>query len=290
MMKHPLRSLATTFRRSHAAAVAFLVVGSFAASVANAHPASYERLVLINAQIAADPTNPDLYVKRGQIHLEDVHWDAALADYEKAIELGVNADVADYVRGELFVLSEKPAQAEGFFDRLLKRQPGHAKARLLRARARAALGRQSEAADDFLQTLQDTPRASPDLYVEVIHALVAAGRNPKALALADQGCERLGVVTSLAHEAVELEVAAKMYDQALKRLADLIERPGFRERWLVRRAEVFELAERQDEAYLAWQKARDALAKRPAHRRKAKVLQELQQEIDRALERLATEE
>ncbi len=61
-----------------------------------------DALADMDAAIELDPTNPELYVLRGQITLYLYEWDRVLADYNRAIELDPDYADAYYYRGILF--------------------------------------------------------------------------------------------------------------------------------------------------------------------------------------------
>jgi tetratricopeptide (TPR) repeat protein len=56
----------------------------------------------MNAAVALDPTNPALYVLRGNITLLIYEWDAVLADYNTAIQLDPDYADAYFYRGVLY--------------------------------------------------------------------------------------------------------------------------------------------------------------------------------------------
>ena len=248
-----------------------------------AHPVASERLELVNQRIAADPTQAALYLERGQIYHHEDAWDAALADYQRAAELGLDPNVSDLAHGELLQQAGRPAEAKVFLDRLLNQHPDHLQALEARARAYSALGLTAAAADDYHRLLTLAPKPAPDLYLEAIRAAVRADRNADALRWADMGLDRLGPLSVLATEAIELEVTRRRYDHAIARLDRIVATSSFVEKWLVRRAEVLALAGRQEDACAAYKTALEALERRPAKRRTTRALTELERRIRNGL-------
>jgi tetratricopeptide (TPR) repeat protein len=55
----------------------------------------------VDAALALDPTNPALYVLRGQAFLALYEWDLSLSDYNTAIQLDANYADAYFFRGVL---------------------------------------------------------------------------------------------------------------------------------------------------------------------------------------------
>lgn len=256
--------------------LAALVLAALPVAV-GAHPGARERLELLSQEIAADPSDAELYLRRGQVYHHEDRWDAALADYQRAAELGIDPDLADLARGETLQQAGRPAQARGYLDRLLARRPDHPRALLLRGRALSTLGRAAAAADDYSRALDLSPRASPDFYLEVVRALRRAKRDGEALKRTDEGLERLGPLSVLAAAAIDIEVANGRYERALERLDRIAAGSGFAERWLVRRAEILELRGSPEEACEAFEAALEALERRPENRRSTRILRQLEQ-------------
>ena len=128
-----------------------------------AHASAQERLTRLDESIAADPSNPELYLKRGHFWGEMKQWDEALADYDRAIELRADVGKVDFARGKLLLAAGHPALAEIILDGILNAKPDHPRGLHVRARARTALGRHSEAADDLLSAVNAMASPSPDV-------------------------------------------------------------------------------------------------------------------------------
>jgi len=66
-----------------------------------AHDAPRDSLTEITLQIQEDPNNPDLYLKRGELHRISAHWDLALADFDRVAQLDPDHATVDFHRGRL---------------------------------------------------------------------------------------------------------------------------------------------------------------------------------------------
>jgi tetratricopeptide (TPR) repeat protein len=82
-----------------------------------------DALADMDAAIELDPTNPELYVLRGQITLYIYEWDRVLADYNYALELDPDYADAYYYRGILFYTQAQREQALPDFQRYLELAP-----------------------------------------------------------------------------------------------------------------------------------------------------------------------
>lgn len=255
-------------------------------TLAWAHPTGDQRLALLERQIAAEPQNALLYLARGDILRGNGDWAGALADYERASRHDLGLDRVDLARGLLHLEADRPADAEPFLRRFLSRQPGHGEALLAHARALVRLGRAREAVADYNRAIEQTSDAGADLYLERAEALLDAGAAAEALASLDEGLAVLGPLTVLQRRAVDIEIGMRRYDAALARLEILAGHSPLRERWLMRRGEVLELAGREDLAREAYSEAVTRIESRPANRRETQALKELKRELRVKLIRL----
>ena len=73
---------------------------------------------------------------------------------------------------------------------------------------------------------------------EVAGALASHGYEKEAAGVLDTGIEKLGKIPSLVLRALDLEIAAKDFDAALRRIEHTRERAPRPEPWMARRAAV----------------------------------------------------
>jgi len=252
-----------------------------------AHPDLDEQLSEISTRLAGDPCDAALHLRRGELHRVRREWARAVAAYDRAAECNPSLDTVDVARGELYLDSGSPIAAKTFFDRFLAKHPDAPAALIGRARCLARLGRADDAATDFNRALPLLPTAKPDVYLERAQAQIAAGRDDAALRGLEDGVARLGLVPALERLAIDLELKHHQYDAALKRLDELASRLPNRETWLLRRAEVLEMAGRPREAFVAYDDALAAIVARPPHRRTTTAMRQLEQQAKTAAGRLA---
>jgi tetratricopeptide (TPR) repeat protein len=252
--------------------------------LAAAHGDLHEQIAALSQRIARDPANPDLLLRRGELHRQHRDWEAALADYDRAARLAPALPVVDYLRALVWLESGTPEQALSALDRFLAQQPNHGDAHVARARALRRLGRPRDAADELGRALALLSRPTPDHYLEHARALADADDLDGAVAALDDGQARLGRVVSLQLAAVDLEVRRERWDAALMRLERTAAATA--PAGMVRRASILERAGRHDEARRAYAGAAAAIERLPESRRRTRATDALSQEIQAALARL----
>jgi tetratricopeptide (TPR) repeat protein len=256
-----------------------------------AHTDIHEQIVAVTERIQQDPNNAALYLKRGELHRSHQDWDAALADYERAIQIDPDLSVVDLARGNLWLEAGQPKLAKIALDRFLAKQPTHAKALATRARALAQLGQGIAAAKDFTQAIGQSLNPAPEYYLERAQALASVGEEyiDQALQGLDEGITKLGPLVTLQLLAIDLELKKKRYDAALARLEEVAAQSQRKEMWLIRRGEIMEQAGRGREAYEAYAQALVAIESLPARHRQIKAMVEQEARLRAILKGQAAE-
>lgn len=260
-----------------------------APTIAGAHPGIHEHEEMVKSELAESPTDPDRHVSLGRVQGEKREWDAALASYATARRLGADDARISLLEGGTYLEAGWPRMAKVRFDTILETNPDDGAARLGRARTWMKLEHPEEAAEDYRVAISTLPSIQPGYVLEYKDALVAADRSADAVAALDTGIARLGQVPSLQLAAIDTEVEAERYDDALRRVDLLLTTSPGHPQWSARRAEILELAGRNEEARLAYVDALEHIQIRTA-RRRAKRLDALEQEVRAAIERNTTPE
>jgi predicted Zn-dependent protease len=205
---------------------------------ATAHNGLGEQIAVLTAQIAANPANAELRVRRAELYRFSRRWTDAIADLDRAATLDPAMAAVDLARAHLLLESGNPRAAVDTATRFLTRQPRHADALIVRARARATLGFAHDAATDFTRALDQRP--TPDVYIERAHTILGPGTThiEEALRSLDDGIVRLGPVVTLELEAIDLELRLKRYGAALSRLDRVSAQTARQESWLARRGAI----------------------------------------------------
>ena len=263
-----------------------LVAAAFLPLRLLAHGDLHEQILAVTEQIAKDPKNSELYLKRGELHRMHQEWDRAQADYDHAVALNPSLAVIDFTRGRMFLEANWPNSAKVCLDRFLLKHTNHVEGFIARARTLVKLEKPLDAARDFTTAIRYAPTGRPELYIERAQALTGAGDKHYAEALRglDEGIERLGPLVTIQLHAIDLELKRKQFDAALARLEKISAQSPRKETWLARRGEILLQAGRREEARAAYEQALKALDTLPPGRRNVPSMNELERRIRAALE------
>lgn len=253
---------------------------------AGAHGAYHELIERANQRIAQDP-GAESYMSRGELHRAHGDFDLALADFSKAGTVDPNLAVVDLMKGRTLLEAGRALAARPLLERYAEKHPEDARAFLFRARVRMAMGRARDAAADYAAAFSRMQAVSPDEINERLRAQTEAGLFAEALRDLDLAMKKLGVVVTLQLPAIDLEVRAKRWDEALARLDTLAAQSPRKESWLLRRGGILAQAGRTGDARAAFAEARKALEALPPHLRNVPAMEQLATEIKDAEAALA---
>ncbi|MDP3070055.1 MAG: tetratricopeptide repeat protein [Opitutaceae bacterium] len=224
-----------------------------------AHPEIEEALTRLNAAIAAQPANAELYLQRGELYSRHEDWVSAEANFLLAAELSPRLPRLAQARGALELSAGRPQDAVALLDTALALDPTDAAALVLRARAHRALKAHAAALADLDTAIAQLAQPPPELFIERAALLPPA----EAIRGLDEGIARLGPVVTLHLRAVALEESLGRVDAAAARflhLAATSERP---EGWHKRRGDLLARAGRKADARTAYAAALAAIAALP---------------------------
>jgi tetratricopeptide (TPR) repeat protein len=259
-------------------------LGLLIAPPVRAHGDLHEQISALSKQIEADPANAALWFKRGELHRFHEDYAASLADLRRAAEIDPKLEVVDLAVGRTHLAAGDARAAKDALDRYLDRRPGHADARIERARALVKLGDGPAAAEEYTKALAAVERPLPEHYIERAEALAGLGRIDEAVRGLDEGLKRLGPVVTLQLRAIDLEASAKNFDAALARLDAAAAPFPRRESWLARKGDLLVKAGRPGEARAAYAAALAALDSLPPARRAARATADLEKRLRAFLE------
>ena len=248
-----------------------------------AHGDLHDQIKQITKQLESEPKNALLYHKRGEMHRAHGEYSEALADYAVAETLDPKLDVVFLSRGRALSESEDFAASLKALDQFLTRQPNHIDAQWLRGRVLARLNRRDEAEKEFARVIAATEEPSPEQIIERAQNLERAERIDDALSCINAGIQRAGDFVTLEMEALNLELQLKHYDEAIKRLDNLIARAERKESYLVRKAEVLRQTGKDDLAQRCYSQALEAIVALPEIQRRLKSTIKLEEEVRRQL-------
>lgn len=230
------------------------------ASHALAHGPLHEQITNVTTELTLHPDDVALLLRRGELNRLDEQWAAALADLQRARKLAPKNPDPLLSLGRLALDQGKFAEAIAPLNGFLQSQSNHVEGHLLLARALLRTRQEPEAVTHFGRALTVSMEPLPEWFIERSQAQLAQGEAHLAEALAglDEGLAKLGPIPTLQLAAIELELRRRNFDAALQRLDTILTVSERKERWLLRRGEILELAGRPIEATAAYASARAA--------------------------------
>ena len=242
----------------------------------------------VTKEIQKAPRDPELYMRRADLHRAHSEWDAAQADYDYAFALNPKLPTIDLLRGRMFLEANWPLSCKIALDRFLAKHPEHSEGLTIRARALVKLNRRLEAAQDYTKAIARANEGRPELYLERAQALTAEGKAhvDEAIKGLDEGVQKMGPLVTLQLYAMDLETENGRYDAALKRLDEVMAKAPRKETWLERRGNILRQAGKRDEARAAYQAGLDAMKTLPPARRNVPAMLELEKRLRSNVESL----
>lgn len=128
----------------------------------------------------AEPSNPTVYVRRGDCHVVLNDFDRALANYRRALTLDPSLIDVHLAVGKILANRGEHAQAIHAYDRAIHLAPRYADFYLCRAQSHDKLGEYDAALKDYGRILELDPSRNDVRFYRVL-ALHHAGRSAKAI-------------------------------------------------------------------------------------------------------------
>lgn len=250
------------------------------------HGGYHERIAYLTAETKKHPSDPLLRFELANLHGEHGDLQLALQNLDRVDALAPGKFLTDLLRGNAWMVAGKFAKAKEALDRQLVSHPECARAWLLRARAEQRMGQDIASLADYREALKRTPSPDPDLVQEVAGALATHDCQKEAAQVLATGIEKLGKIPSLVLRALDLEIAMKDFDAALRRVEEAQKDAPRPEPWMARRATVLTQAGRIEESRGAWKALAKHLDSLPAQARTSRAMTTLADEARQALAKL----
>jgi tetratricopeptide (TPR) repeat protein len=267
--------------------VRFLALAGLSLLVQAASVIGHEGLhELIDAQknkVEKAPSDPALRFELASLYSSHGELELALKNLDRVDALAPGKFQTDLLRSEAFLVVGNFAKAKEVLDRQIASHPENPKGWLLRARAERHFGQDKTSLADFREALKRTPSPEPDLIQEVADALATRGSQDEAAQVLAAGIARLGHIPSLVLRVLDLEIANKNFDAALRLVAEMQKDAPRPEPWMARRATILAQAGRTDESRAAWKALSDHLASLPAPERSSHAMTQFADEARQAL-------
>ena len=276
----PYLAVPALSRRALALGVLLLVL---AAASAFGHGGYHERIAELTAETKKNPSNPMLHFALANLHGQHGDLKLALQNADRVEAIAPGKFLTDLLRGQAWLVAGEFARAKEALDRQLVSHPESAQAWLLRARAQQKMGQDTASLADYREALKRTASPDPDLVQEAAGALAAHGEQKEAAQVLTTGIEKLGKIPSLVLRALDLEIAMKDFDAALRRVEEARQTAPRPEPWMARRAEVLAKAGRIEESRAAWEAFQKHLDNLPERERNSNAMKKLKNESRQAL-------
>ncbi len=246
----------------------------------------------VTAEIAARPSDAQLFLKRGELHRNVELFLFAGDDFAQAEKLDPSLTLVHLARARNYLEWRKPALGLSSLDRYLASNPAGQLAALaheVRGKLLVALERPLEAASEFTLAIDFSTAPSPDVFLYRVAAYESAGNEYFDIAIQslDTGIARLGPIVSLIQPALDLELRLQRYDAALARVDQLAAAAARPESWLARRGEILLQSGRTSEAHEAFQLALEKIASLSARHRNTAATQQIERQVRSRLQQLA---
>lgn len=242
---------------------------------------------LVTKQIGTDPNNAVLFWRRAELYRSHLDWQLAANDYDRAAQLNPKLSAVELGRGKMLFESGQTARAKVELDKFLGDQPDHVDALTTRARVLVKLGQRKAAITDFTRAIDHALKPMPEYFLERAHAQADEGDNDAAVRGLDEGLQRLRFSMPLQLYAIDLEVALKHFQAALRRLDTISKVSERKEKWLARRGEILILAARHGEAQKSFDEALAAIKSLPPRLQATPVMSDLKKRVNDALVSIA---
>jgi tetratricopeptide (TPR) repeat protein len=237
----------------------------------------------LSTELKDKPNDALLWYKRGELHRAHHEYARALGDYAQAELLEPWLEPIYLARGCAFYETGRFADAYRALTQFLQMAPGNAEALRHRARTRIQLGQLHAAELDFAEALAHTKTPLPEHFLERAANLSQSSKAGAALTVLDEAIVRFGALPALEDAALAIELRAKRWVQALRRIDAMLPSTERKEHWLARKAQVLEAAGDRATASEARRAALLEIAGLPQDSRELASTKKLAQELKNAL-------
>lgn len=251
-----------------------------------AHGDLHEQIEQISQAIQQEPNKAALYLQRGQLYSKHDKFEAALQDYLTARKLDEQLLITDLLLAQLLAKYQKNDLALSYINTFLVRHPQNSNALTIRAGIFKQKKNMSACQTDLEQAFSHLKTPHPSHFVEMAEAVLLADASNvnEALTWLQKGQAHFGFDIVLKEKEMDLWLQGQNYDEALNTIDDILEQFPRKEKWLFKKATIYEHTQQMELTktyYQATLEAIHALPKRLQHSSKmleleAQALEKLQ--------------
>lgn len=231
------------------------------------HEGLHELIEAQKRKVEKAPSDPALRFELASLFGSHGELELALKNLDRVDALAPGKFQTDLLRSEAYTVAGDFKKAKEVLDQQIASHPENPRAWLWRARAERHLGQDAASLADFREALKRTSSPEPDLIQEVAAALTTGGFQGEAAQVLAAGIEKLGRIPSLVLRIIDLEIATKDFDAALRLVAEMQKDAPRPEPWMARGATILTRAGRTDESRAAWKALADHVASLPTPER-----------------------
>jgi tetratricopeptide (TPR) repeat protein len=158
------------------------IIGLFLAGVflicpgqTSAHGDIEEQIISVSQRIEANPTDPELYIKRGDLYRLHQDWQASLADFKQVQKLSPENREIHFYLGRLSWDSGQLESAKSELDKYLSYHPDSSGSLTLRSRVLGKMNKLSLAVNDISKAIDLQSPPLPDLFLERKYLVISQG-------------------------------------------------------------------------------------------------------------------
>ncbi len=227
-----------------------------------------------------------LYYKRGSQHRYAGHFEHAIMDFKKALQLDKEYSLPYLGLGFIFSDKDWNKTAEVYIRNFLEHNPGNTAGITALARSLKGQKRGADAVIVYKRVLEKVKQPGAEFYLEYADSYLLSGDFNNAIKILDKGISNTGHITSLHKKALDIEIDNNFNDKALKRLDILIEHSPQKERWLFEKGKLLESRGKYKDAKKSYLKAKEYYNSRPQNRQRVPALIEIIKKVEKSLDRI----
>ena len=221
----------------------------------------------ISKRIEKEPDNALLYVKRGQLYANHNESKKSKKDYLHARILDEDLLITDLLLAQLLVDNNEAKAALSHVNIFLKNHSNHSIALITRAKIYQQMRQSDLCQKDLENALTHISDPNPSHFISISEAVLLTDESniSEALSWLKKGEEKFGFDIVLKSKEVDLFVQGKQYENALLTIDKIMEHFQRKEKWLFKKATIYEDAKEIDLAkthYVATLEAINKLPKR----------------------------
>ena len=192
--------------------------------------------------IKQEPTDANLYLKRGQLYAQHEAFNPARLDYLQARFLDQNLFITDLLMAQLYAQHNQLDTALIYANTFLKQHPNHSDAFIARAGIYQQSGFPDSCQQDLERAMENLKDPNPGHFMAIADAVLCsdATNYEAALYWLKKGEESLGFDIVIKTKEIDIYLKARQYEQVIQTIDYIMEQFPRKEKWLFQKAIVYE--------------------------------------------------